>query len=546
MGRHADPTAIPRRFPPLLIAAGTVVALLLVGGLAWWLLAGDDDEGCATRSTVAVTVTPELAGLTEDLLSDPEALGADGCVTAEVTAQEPLQTAGDLAALDADALPDVWVPDSSLWFPRAGDAELSPGTSMATSPIVLATSTAVVDARAWSDEAPSWGDALTGDQPVAMPDIASSGEALAALSALRSTVGDGEEGDTAVVQAVLAADRAAGGASSALESAGAGSADAPLVPVTEQAVYAARASDAASELVAVYPSGGSPSLDYPVVRVGSPTGDQSRAVDSVVAVLTSEEARTAAGEAGFRDADGTAPPAAGEESGIRAEAPESVALDPTEVQALFSRLAALAAPSRLLAVVDVSASMEAGVGSGTRATLARDAAKSALALIPGRSALGLWVFARELDGTTDWQELVPTRVLDAEIDGRTQRAILQEQADSFPSRLSPGGTGLYDTALAAVRKARVDYDPTAVNTVVIITDGTDEDDGSIGLDGLLQTLAAEADPGRPVKVIGIALGPDADLSALQRIGEATGGAAYSALDENDLQTVLFDALRQRG
>ena len=35
-------------------------------------------------------------------------------------------------------------------------------------------------------------------------------------------------------------------------------------------------------------------------------------------------------------------------------------------------------------------------------------------------------------------------------------------------------------------------------------------------------------------------------SALQRIGEATGGDAYSAVDENDLQTVLFDALRQRG
>ena len=28
-------------------------------------------------------------------------------------------------------------------------------------------------------------------------------------------------------------------------------------------------------------------------------------------------------------------------------------------------------------------------------------------------------------------------------------------------------------------------------------------------------------------------------------GTATGGAAYSAVDENDLQTVLFGALRQR-
>ncbi|MGY1752091.1 VWA domain-containing protein [Blastococcus sp. SYSU D01042] len=545
MGRHADPTATRRQFPTLLIAAGAVI-VLLAGGLVWWLAAGSDGEECATRSTVAVTVAPELTDLAEGLLSDPDALGADGCVTAEVTAQPPLQTAGDLSALGGDALPDVWVPDSSLWFPRAGDAEISPGASMATSPVVLSTSTAVADAQGWAETPPSWPGALTGDQPVAMPDIAASAEALAALASLRSSVGDDETGDTAVVEAVLAADRGAGGASGALEAAGQNSTEAPLVPVTEQAVYAARAADATSSIVAVYPSEGSPVLDYPVTRVGSPTGDQSRAVDAVVAVLTSEDARTAAAEAGFRDADGAAPPAAGPESGIREEAPATIELEPTEVQALFARLAALAAPSRLLAVVDVSASMEAPVNGGTRATLARDAAKSALALIPGRSAIGLWVFARELTPGTDWQELVPTRTLDTEVDGRTQRDVLQEQADTFPSRLSPGGTGLYDTTLAAVRKARVDFDPTAVNTVVVITDGQDEDEGSVGLDALLQTLASEADPGRPVQVIGIALGPDADLSALERIGEATGGDAYSAVDENDLQTVLFDALRQRG
>jgi hypothetical protein len=36
------------------------------------------------------------------------------------------------------------------------------------------------------------------------------------------------------------------------------------------------------------------------------------------------------------------------------------------------------------------------------------------------------------------------------------------------------------------------------------------------------------------------------MGALRRIATATGGAAYSALDPQDLQTVLFDALRQRG
>ena len=71
---------------------------------------------------------------------------------------------------------------------------------------------------------------------------------------------------------------------------------------------------------------------------------------------------------------------------------------------------------------------------------------------------------------------MPIRELDAEADGRTQREVLAEQLDSIPDRLAPGGTGLYDTTLAAVRAARENFDPTAVNSVLVLTDGTDEDD----------------------------------------------------------------------
>ena len=187
------------------------------------------------------------------------------------------------------------------------------------------------------------------------------------------------------------------------------------------------------------------------------------------------------------------------------------------------------------------------MGAGTRATLARDTAKATLTLVPGEFALGRWAFAYALEGGEDWTELVPTRQLDAVVDGATQREVLDDQLDTIPERLTPGGTGLYDTTLAAVRAARADYDPTAVNSVLVLTDGTDEDDASgVTLPDLLATLTAEAEPERPVEVIGVALGPDADLSALVAITEATGGAAYSAVDGNDLQTVLFDALRQRG
>jgi Ca-activated chloride channel family protein len=225
-----------------------------------------------------------------------------------------------------------------------------------------------------------------------VPDLAASAEGISALAAVRSSLGGGEAGDTAVVQAVLAAARAAGpGPAEALETASSGSADAALVPVSEQEVFAANAGTADPALVAVYPSEGSPTLDYPVLRVGSASDGERVAIDAVVRALTSERARTAVLGAGFRTSDGTAPAAAGPGTGTVAAAPPVLALDAAEVQGLLARLSSLAAPSRLLAVFDISTSMRAAVGGGSRATLARDAAKSALTLFPDSSAIGLWV-----------------------------------------------------------------------------------------------------------------------------------------------------------
>jgi hypothetical protein len=528
---------------PLLVAAGVVV-LLVAGGLVWWLTGSG---ACDTRQTVAVTVAPELASVAEELLADPVELEGGVCAVAEVTAQEPLQTVGDLAALEADALPDVWVPDSSLWVARAGAASLEPVASFASSPVVLATSRDAVESLGWSGSAPGWGQALGSPQALAVPDLATSAEGLAALSAVRSALGGAEDADNAVVQAVLAAQRGpAVSAADGLAAGREGGADAPLVPVSEQEVYATNQEAEDSALVAVYPAEGSPSLDYPIVRLGSPSGDAAAAVEATVRRLTSDTARTAAVAAGFRDGDGSAP-GDPDEAGIQQAAPTALALDPAGVQALLARLSSLASPSRILAVFDVSTSMEAPVGDGTRATLARDAAKATLSLVPGDYAIGLWAFAYQLENGQDWAELVPTRELDADAEGRPQRELLDSQLDSIPGRLTPGGTGLYDTTLAAVRAARDNYDPTAVNSVLVLTDGTNEDDESgLELDALLATLNSEANPERPVKVIGVALGPDADLEALERIAEATQGAAYSAVDPADLQTVLFDALRQRG
>ncbi|MEU2349011.1 substrate-binding domain-containing protein [Modestobacter sp. NPDC049651] len=544
MGRHADVRA-GRRSPAVL---GIVVAVVVVAVAATLLVLWtrhDDSRAagsCEDRQTVRVTVAPEAAGLVERLLDADQRLDDGSCATAEVTGQEPLQTLGSLRS---GSLPQVWVPDSSLWADRAGDAPLDAAGQLASSPLVLATSRAAADQLGWTRSAPSWGQALGTGRPLAVPDITASAEGLSALAAVRQSLGGDEDADNAVVQAVLAAGRGeVPSPQDALTAAREGGADAPLVPVSEQELLAA---DDGGDLVAVYPSDGSPALDYPVLRVGEQDGAEQAAVDAVVAALTAPEAQRAAREAGFRDSSGAAPEGVSADRGVQEQAPRAMRLDPAGLGSLLTRISSLATPTRLLTVIDVSTSMNARVGDGTRVTLARDATKSALALLPDSYSGGVWDFAYRLQGDQDWQELVPLRRFDADAgDGKSQRQAIDEQFDTLPDRLAPGGTALYDTTLAAVRAARDAFDPQSVNSVVLITDGKNEDDAGIQLPALLDTLRAEADPQRPVKVIGIALGPDADLDALRQIGDATGGAAYPALDPNDLQSVLFDAIRRRG
>ncbi|MBB3676937.1 substrate-binding domain-containing protein [Modestobacter versicolor] len=556
MGRHASQRAHRRARtglagrPALLGGLAVLLVAVLAAGLVWWTSRDDDAvadaPGCADEQTVRVTVAPEVESLVRELLAEPPSLGGDSCAVAELTAEEPLQTLADLGALGSDALPQVWVPDSSLWAARAGDAGLVPSGSLATSPLVLATSRAVAEELGWLETPPSWGEALTTDRPLAVPDLAESAEGISVLGAVRQSLGGGEAADNAVVEAVLAAGRGdVPTVGDAITAGTEGGADAPLVPLSEQEVLTANRAAGSDSLVAVYPRDGSPSLDYPVLRVPTREEDQD-AASAVAEVLVGAQVNARARAAGFRDHQGAAPDGAGTGTGIQEAAPRALQLDGAAVQALLGRLSSLATPSRLLTVIDVSTSMNAPAGDGTRATLARDATKSALTLLPDSYSGGLWAFAYQLDGERDHVELAPIRTFGADAGGKSQRQLLNEQFDSVPSLLQPGGTGLYDTTLAAVRASRDAFDARSVNTVVLITDGENEDDTGIQLDVLLDTLRSEADPNRPVKVVGIALGPDADLGALEEIAGATGGAAYQALDPEDLQSVLFDAIRRRG
>jgi Mg-chelatase subunit ChlD len=160
--------------------------------------------------------------------------------------------------------------------------------------------------------------------------------------------------------------------------------------------------------------------------------------------------------------------------------------------------------------------------------------------LPAESAVGLWRFSSGLTSTTDYQQLVQvTPLSDAT---RSQLAGAVGQLRAVPN----GGTGLYDSILAAVQSMRTHYDNSRVSSVVVLTDGKDEfAKHPLALTALLSALKAQSGSKQPVKVIAIAYGPDTDTGALRSIAAASGGILYTSADPRDLPQIFRNAIGRR-
>jgi Mg-chelatase subunit ChlD len=322
--------------------------------------------------------------------------------------------------------------------------------------------------------------------------------------------------------------------------------DGQAVPTSEQQVWAAGVSRTGPIAVAAYPQRAGAALDYPFVVLAT-RREQRAAASRLLAALRGDLGRQLLDAAGFRDGSGRAGPALIRGRGVEPTAPGAGAVPATAaIEAAVHAVESVNLASRVLAVLDVSGSMSlaARPGSPSRLELARTAVLGGLALYPDDTEVGLWTFARERPGRADYRQLVPIVPLGRAADGSTGRFRLA-QALAGISVSRGGGTALYDTALAAVRAARRGWDPTRVSSVVLLTDGRNEDRGGIGLAQLLRTLRDEADPARPVYLITIAYGPDTDTAALAAISRATGAEMYAAIDPLRIRAVLLDAIGRR-
>jgi Mg-chelatase subunit ChlD len=516
-----------------------LVALLLIGLAFSWLLWAPSDDAPASRvtcsryRTVELAVAPAMFGVVSRAVEEV----APPCTRVEPSLRTGSEVA--LATSTGQPLPDVWIPDARFWLSptflgRAGVRMVSP--SLARTPVLLVGGS---EARRFG----SWGEAeVSGLVSVPDPSTSTAG-ALAVVAPQVEARAVGRSPDASRQMVVPFAqqygERRSRGLDADVAPTALESSSPRLVVATEQELVQARGD--APYLRDLTPSVGAPMLDFPlVVRRGASSGANVVA-RGLVRYLSDGTGTTLLHEAGLREPDAAA-------TDDTLGAPVPAYLPPAPPRAVATTVQSwrtLSVPSAILAVVDASGSMDFAATGGTRMELLADAAGIGLSFLPDHARVGLWIFSIDKGGPgQDWRVLEPMRRLDTLAFGRTQRYALREWSRQLPA-LTGGGTGLYDTALAAYKQAQRDYRPGFSNAVVLMTDGENEDPGSIGLDQLVSRLQALRDPQRPVRIVGIAISSDADLGALQQMAAATNGRAYLAAEPTDILGVFAQAVLSR-
>ena len=577
----------PRRIGGVLLGplAGAVALVLLTGAGAYAIASAGDECSGEDALTISVAPAPGIAPAVTRAarrFNDDRNLVAGRCVRARVRPADPAGVATLLSGKGVAGVaerPDVWIPDSSLWTrlvegsERAGAAAGLTGLGgMASTPIVPAMPKGLA-ARLrdlGAPAQPSWTELLaaagtaanaergTGGAPagsaipprllrlrVPDPDGTATGMGTLMLaSALLSGDPKGRALFTGVVRTIR--EGVAVSVEAGFEGFGREAAERyPVALAPEQAVFGHNAKRPPRNAVAVYPSEGTIFLDHPVtVLSGDPA--ELDAARLLRRELASDATRDDVHELGFRTPDGAAPAAFSAKTGLSRRAPK--ALPPAsaaEVGRTMQQWAQLSLGLRMLSIFDISGSMDRRIAPGaTRLQSTIRTAQNGLSLLPDDSELGQWVFSTELEGERDWRELVSVGPLSERLGSATRRRLVLG-AFARTRVKEGGGTGLYETALAALDHMKRTYKPEYVNSVLLWTDGRNEDRDGPSLAETLDRVRRAYDPERPVQINMFGIGDGVDPGALRQIARATNGDAYVAQTPGQVQSFFLKALSQR-
>lgn len=523
-------------FWPVALLSVALVAVLAGWAATSYLERTRSDPACTQRTSLRIAVAPSIAGPAQEV--GQRLAARDRCLEVVVFARESADVLREVAGSSAVEPPDAWLPESTLWLRRARDAGAfqvpAEGVSVASTPIVLALDERSAARLGWPRRALDWKGLVAAERPpvpVVVPDPAISPLGFGALLGIRALASDRAAGAAAIMRRLAARTVAMGGEAAPLPT-GPGADEAAVVS-TEQEVLRG-----GTDQVAVYPPRPVPGPDYPYAVLSSSRSAQGTA--AFLRLLLANEGVTALTAAGLRTAAG-APPAGAQPTGrIRATGYPPAPVPPQpETAALLNAWGGVHISARMLAVLDISGSMDARVPgtSDTRLSATVKAAQGGVGLLLGTTEIGIWTFSTDLDGDRDYREVVPVGPV-----GPRRAEIVQRLGQV---RVKPNGaTGLYDTTLAAYRDGERNWTAGRINLVLVLTDGKDDNASGIGRAELLRELAALQDRKRPLPILFIGVGPDIDPAELNQIAKATGGRVALTPNPAGIRQIFFTALAE--
>ncbi|MEH0842899.1 substrate-binding domain-containing protein [Micromonospora sp. CPCC 205711] len=562
-------------------AAATALAVVVAGSwFGYQQLAG---PSCTGQVQLSVAAAPEIAPAVQAAAAQWVEGGAavgGTCIGVNVAASEPVDVAAAVASKHGASLagvgqasgtavtPDIWIPDSSTWLLRLknGAAAFAPanGASIARSPVVVAMPEPVASRLGWPDKKLAWTDmlrAVSSDKPLRAGIVEPTQDA-AGLSGLLSLTAAASGSGVDAQKATTGALRALATGRSALRqdllarfprsndptaiAAGLGAA-----ALSEEDVIAYNATKPPIKLAALYLEPSPMPLDYPYAVLPGVEPAKASAAKVLFELLTRQDFRNRLAAQSLRAPDGNwaegfkAPQGAPSPAGGGATVPPgggtaAGGLDPVVIERAVSGWSIATQSGRMLCVIDVSGSMKTVVptaGGLSREQVTVEAATRGLGLFDDSWSIGLWTFSTELRGAQDWVQVVPIKPLS------TNRSLLEQGLASI--RPSKGNTGLYDTMLEAYKRVQQDWEPGKVNSVVLFTDGKNDDKNGITQAQLVSQLKKLNDPERPVQVVIIGIGNEVSRAELQSITDVTGGAPFVTADPTKIGDIFLRAIALR-
>jgi extracellular solute-binding protein/von Willebrand factor type A domain-containing protein len=550
MGRHSATARRGLRSPVVLLSVLLVVALALWFSVDY-LIKHLRPTGCGTTATINVVASPDLAAVVTAAGRKVSDQDGAGCYKVNVASKDSAATAEALAVSDGTERPDVWIPESTMWLQRAKDkgAWSVPvsGTSIASSPVVLGVAEATASELGWPAKELSWGELIgpgARSLAVGFPDPAKDPVGVSTLIGLQALIKGAADpgGASTAAMRKLSPNTVAQPSELFARLPGGNSQGETLAafPTSENALLRHNVKQEGTPLVAAYADPAVPALDYPYVVLPQTPDTKRKAAEKFLNQLIDQETSDALADAGFRTPDGKALRDRSQDKRTSARPMTPIKLPAADqVEQVLNSWAAVNLSGRVQVLLDVSGSMNEpvpGTGGQTRMAITTQAAAIGLGLFKANTKLGMWLFSTKLDGDKDYKVLLPVKTMTEHLGSGALDAIRAVKA------IPNGATGMYDSVLAAYQEGRQNWESGRINTIVVLTDGKNEDPNGITLDQLLAELGKLQDPKRPLRIIGIGIGPDIDLGELKKFSEATGGQAFAAPDPTKIGDVFYAAL----